>query len=116
MLLVYAAVLNTQQACPPPDPEPKVNHRTPFAVMQTMSRIKAADKVSFPLEINLDSLVTPDTHHHAHGQQNGHANANGDGHASESGDSGQHVYDLAAILIHKGGSATSGHYGEQACR
>ena len=81
-----------------------------------MSRVKATDKVSFPLEMDMTSLVTP-TVTGAH--SNGHTSMPGGQQAGSSAQDGHlpahagpgHMYDLAAILIHKGGSATSGHYG-----
>ena len=57
--------------------------------VQKMMRVKAGDKFSFPLMLDFDafSVATVDQ-------------------AREPA-----LYDLAAILIHKGSNATQGHYG-----
>ncbi|KAK9809511.1 hypothetical protein WJX73_006526 [Symbiochloris irregularis] len=70
--------------------------------MKTLTRVKAADKISFPLEMDLSGLVTP--------ASMGGPQANGHAHHHHNNSAGEQLYDLAAILIHKGGSATSGHY------
>lgn len=59
-------------------------------IMQKLARTKVADKFSFPLELDVGRFV-------------------GDTNASSS--SSSDLFDLMAILIHKGGNATSGHYG-----
>ncbi len=53
---------------------------------QSMSKVKANDKFRFPLELDLSAYLPPEAQHGA-------------------------VYDLSAILIHKGSSASHGHYG-----
>ncbi len=53
-------------------------------------KVKASDKFSFPLSINLGPYLSP---------------------VDASLDAGVQVYDLQAILIHKGSSASQGHYG-----
>lgn len=62
--------------------------------MQKLAKVKVTDKFSFPLTMDFTGLVSEQ-------HQNGKQTANT-----------SHVYDLAAILIHKGGSASHGHYGE----
>ena len=54
------------------------------------NRVKATDKFAFPLELKAAAVM-------------GGGDAEGEG--------ADAVYDLEAILIHKGGSATHGHYG-----
>ena len=51
-----------------------------------MSKVKANDKFRFPLELDLGAYLPPEAQDGA-------------------------VYDLSAILIHKGSSASHGHYG-----
>ena len=51
-----------------------------------MSKVKANDKFRFPLELDLSAYLPPEAQDGA-------------------------VYDLSAILIHKGSSASHGHYG-----
>ena len=51
-----------------------------------MSKVKANDKFRFPLELDLSANLPPEAQDDA-------------------------VYDLSAILIHKGSSASHGHYG-----
>ena len=53
--------------------------------LQKLDRIKATDKFSFPLVLPANALIGTDD---------------------------STLYDLQAILIHKGGSALHGHYGE----
>jgi ubiquitin C-terminal hydrolase len=70
-------------------------------------RVKATDKFAFPLELPASALVGGI-------EQQGKEEENqreGD-HAGGGGSSGKDkdVYDLEAILIHKGGSALQGHY------
>ena len=56
-------------------------------------KVKASDKITFPLSIDLEAYLSP---------------------VSASGMPGRQVYDLQAILIHKGSSASQGHYGKPA--
>ena len=56
--------------------------------MQKMSKVKAHDKITFPLELDMQPLL--DIQDAA----------------------GEQQYDLQAILVHRGNNATSGHYGE----
>jgi hypothetical protein len=60
------------------------------SVMQKLMKVKASDKFSFPLSINLGPYLSP---------------------VDASLDAEVQVYDLQAILIHKGSSASQGHYG-----
>lgn len=53
-------------------------------------KVKATDKFSFPLSIDFAPYKSSD---------------------SNSQDAGSQQYDLQAILIHKGSSASQGHYG-----
>ena len=62
--------------------------------MQKLMKVKASDKFSFPLSINLGPYVSP---------------------VDAPLDAGVQVYDLQAILIHKGSSASQGHYGNGLC-
>jgi hypothetical protein len=55
-----------------------------------MSKVKANDKFRFPVELDLGAYLPPE------GQDGA-------------------VYDLSAILIHKGSSASHGHYGAPPC-
>jgi hypothetical protein len=57
-------------------------------------KVKASDKFSFPLSIDLGPYLSP---------------------VDASLDAGLQVYDLQAILIHKGSSASQGHYGNGLC-
>ncbi|KAL0020878.1 hypothetical protein WJX77_005350 [Trebouxia sp. C0004] len=57
--------------------------------MKKLMKVKASDKFSFPLSINLGPYLCP---------------------VDASLDAGVQVYDLQAILIHKGSSASQGHY------
>ena len=61
-------------------------------MLQKMSKVKAHDKISFPLELDMQPLL--DAADVAGGQQ----------------------YDLQAILIHRGNNASSGHYGASCAR
>jgi hypothetical protein len=64
--------------------------RTKFGVrMQKLARIKVADKFTFPLEVDTAKFMG----------------------AEDASSAEPDLYDLMAILIHKGGSATHGHYG-----
>ncbi len=65
------------------------------SVMQKLMKVKASDKFSFPLNIDLGPYLSP---------------------VDASLDAGVQVYDLQAILIHKGSSASQGHYGNGLCR
>ena len=56
-----------------------------------MSKVKANDKFRFPIELDLAAYLPPEAQ-------------------------GGAVYDLSAILIHKGSSASHGHYGAPALR
>ena len=57
-----------------------------------MTKVKANDKISFPLELDMQPLV-------------------------EAGDvESGHQYELQAILIHRGSNASSGHYGKPCSR
>jgi hypothetical protein len=58
-----------------------------------MDRVKASDRFAFPLELDMAPHLGP---------QEGQEGA---------GAARPLLYDLAAILIHKGGSAMHGHYG-----
>lgn len=55
-------------------------------------KVKATDKFSFPLSIDLGPYQAP--------------------HSKQQGAAASQVYDLQAILIHKGSSASQGHYGK----
>ena len=59
-------------------------------LVQKLMKVKATDKFSFPLNIDLGPYQSPD---------------------SKQQDAVSQVYDLQAILIHKGSSASQGHYG-----
>lgn len=58
--------------------------------MQKLMKVKATDKFSFPLSIDLGPYQSP---------------------SSNAQDAESQQYDLQAILIHKGSSASQGHYG-----
>ena len=58
----------------------------PTSAAQSMSKVKANDKFRFPIELDLSAYLPPEAQDGA-------------------------VYDLSAILIHKGSSASHGHYG-----
>ena len=66
------------------------------SVMQKLMKVKASDKFSFPLSIDLGPYLSP---------------------VEACLDAGVRVqvYDLQAILIHKGSSASQGHYGNGLC-
>lgn len=57
-----------------------------------MTKVKANDKISFPLELDMQPQLD----------------------AGEA--EGRHQYELQAILIHRGSNASSGHYGEPSIR
>ena len=63
--------------------------------VQKMQKVKASDKFSFPMSLDTASLI---------GNKAGVIDL--DEEASETND-----YELAAILFHKGPSASHGHYG-----
>ena len=67
---------------------------------QKMSKVKASDKLSFSLHLDLAPFLVPD----------------GPTSAAQSGSMSLQdtEYELMSILIHKGPSASHGHYGEQA--
>jgi hypothetical protein len=67
---------------------------TLLCVCQTYTRKKVTDKFTFPLTLDLAEYLP------AAGAAGADADADAGG-----------VYDLAAILVHKGNAATSGHYG-----
>lgn len=58
---------------------------------QAMNKVKVSDKFRFPLELDLGAYLPPEL-------------------AAQSAQ-----YDLTAILIHKGTSASHGHYGALPC-
>ena len=62
-----------------------------------MRRVKANDKISFPLDLDLGPLLVGE----GFGEQ-----ATGTGPGLH-----EQRFELAAILVHKGGSAVQGHYG-----
>ena len=62
-----------------------------------MRRVKANDKISFPAALDMSPLLA------------------GEGEQTQAGPAPQaQHFELAAILVHKGGSALQGHYGEPA--
>lgn len=79
--------------------------------MQTLDKAKASDKFSFPLDLDLNEV-----HRRAEDGVPGGADAVKGGHlaAPEAAcmQTPSLVYRLAAVLIHKGASASHGHYGE----
>jgi hypothetical protein len=66
-----------------------------------MTKAKASNKFAFPLELDMGVVMA------SVAQDTGHT-------SMVTGSDGQPVgtYDLAAVLIHKGSSASHGHYGE----
>ena len=70
-----------------------------------MRRVKANDKLSFPVALDMGPFLagdsTPPTGQPASPSQ-----------ATAGLQAACLQYELAAILVHKGGSATQGHYGE----
>ena len=62
-------------------------------------RVKATDKFAFPLELPASALIGGVEQQGREQSLDGSGSGNGD------------IYDLEAILIHKGGSALQGHYG-----
>eukprot|EP00967_Tisochrysis_lutea_P030358 scaffold35646_cov29-Tisochrysis_lutea.AAC.1 len=65
-----------------------------------MNKAKASNKFAFPLELDMGLVMA------SVAQDTGHTR-------TVTGSDGQPVgmYDLAAVLIHKGASASRGHYG-----
>ena len=72
--------------------------------LQSMRRVKATDKISFPVALDMAPFLAGE----ASPSQEPPAAASQPGPAEAA--AGQQ-YELAAILVHKGGSATHGHYG-----
>ena len=70
--------------------------------LQRMDRVKVTDRFAFPLALNMAAIMGQ--------QQAAAAVAGGGGGGGLVGHDGC-VYDLEAILLHKGASATHGHYG-----
>lgn len=66
-------------------------------LLQTMTKVKASDKFTFPFELDMKALIDNEV-------------AVIDLDSQEDGLS-EVEYELAAILIHKGPSAFHGHYG-----
>lgn len=62
---------------------------------QKLAKVKVADKLSFPLALDLAPLLAADA-------------------APGAAPAAEQQYELAAILIHKGPSASHGHYGTHA--
>lgn len=67
-------------------------HKVWSAVVQKLLKVKVTDKFSFPLSMDFGPYQSP---------------------GSKAEDAGGQLYDLQAILIHKGSSASQGHYGKQ---
>lgn len=63
-------------------------------VSQKMAKVKASDKLSFPLKLDLAPVLAVDSASQPHGRPQQDTN-----------------YELMSILIHKGSSASHGHYG-----
>ena len=59
-----------------------------------MAKVKASDKLSFPLKLDLAPLLAVDSASQAHSKSQQDT-----------------IYELMSILIHKGSSASHGHYG-----
>lgn len=59
-----------------------------------MAKVKASDKLSFPLKLDLAPVLAVDSASQPHGRPQQDTN-----------------YELMSILIHKGSSASHGHYG-----
>lgn len=76
-----------------------LGHLADTDVVQTMRRVKANDKISFPATLDMGPLLV------------GESSAGEQAQTSAVPPEEQR-FDLAAILVHKGGSATQGHYGE----
>ena len=70
-----------------------------------MDKLKASDKLAFPLELDLGGILRNATL--------GGASEGRDGGATASDSSGEPVgrYELVGVLIHKGTNAHHGHYG-----
>ena len=71
---------------------------------QKMSKVKASDKLSFPLRLDLAPILAPDG---PPGSQRGGSSSSAGIQDTE--------YELMSILIHKGPSASHGHYGALIC-
>lgn len=69
--------------------------RLELSRLQKMAKVKATDKFSFPTSLNVKTLF---------GSHSSPGNPDAASHEEE-------LYDLAAILFHKGPSASHGHYG-----
>ena len=76
-----------------------------------MRRIKANDKISFPAALDMSPFLAGESS--APTSQPCQQPAP-DSQASILDDASAQQYELAAILVHKGGSATQGHYGGSA--
>lgn len=63
-----------------------------------MAKVKASDKLSFPLKLDLAPLLAMDSAKQPHEKRQQETN-----------------YELMSILIHKGSSASHGHYGMLFC-
>ena len=74
-------------------------------VLQSMRRVKANDKISFPAALDMSPFLAGETSAPT-------SQPAPDSQASIPEDPALQQYELAAILVHKGGSATQGHYGE----
>ena len=78
-----------------------------------MAKVKLGDKISFPLELSVDDLLNMD------GMSSGELPHEGswqdlDCNSPEKlGPASSRLYKLMAILIHKGTSASHGHYGAE---
>lgn len=68
--------------------------------LQTLDKKKASNKLSFPLSLDMPTVLA------SVAQDNGHGGAVTDVEGKPAGQ-----YDLVAVLIHKGTSASHGHYG-----
>lgn len=71
-----------------------------------MDKAKASDKFSFPLELDLDEV-----HARAEDAAPGGAESFKGSHLAAP-KAPSRIYRLSAVLIHKGSSASHGHYGE----
>ncbi len=71
---------------------PSVHKHSDGRRAQKLAKVKVADKLSFPLALDLAPLLAADE-------------------APGAAPAAEQEYELAAILIHKGPSASHGHYG-----
>ena len=71
---------------------PSVHKRSECWRAQKLAKVKVADKLSFPLALDLAPLLAAEA-------------------APGAAPAEEQQYELAAILIHKGPSASHGHYG-----